>query len=177
MVAQTQAGRRESSAAPGAAAVVELRHVSKVYRQGWRGALPAVRDVSLRIEPGEVFGLVGPNRAGKTTLVKMLLSLCRTTAGEGVRLGRPASDRRTLAAGGYVHETHAFPRYLGAAELLAYYGALSLVPYEVLKRRVGPLLERLGLADRSREPIARFSKGMVQRLGIAQALINEPRLL
>jgi ABC-2 type transport system ATP-binding protein len=157
--------------------VVEFRNVSKTYRQGLRGTLTAVSDVSLRVEPGEVFGLLGPNRAGKTTLVKMLLTLCRPTSGEVMRLGRPVRDRSTLAGVGYVHENHAFPRYLGAAELLEYYGALSLVPFEVLRQRVGPLLARVGLADRSREPIARFSKGMVQRLGIAQALINEPRLL
>jgi len=171
---QTHPAQSKPGSAP---AAVEFRHVGKVYRQGWRRTLTAVHDVSLRIEPGEVFGLVGPNRAGKTTLVKMLLSLCRPTTGEVERLGRPISDRKTLAAVGYVHENHAFPRYLGAAELLAYYGALSRVPHEVLRDRVGPLLHRVGLADRSREPIARFSKGMVQRLGIAQALINEPQLL
>jgi ABC-2 type transport system ATP-binding protein len=157
--------------------VVEFRNVSRTYRQGLRGTLTAVSDVSLRVEPGEVFGLLGPNRAGKTTLVKMLLTLCRPTSGEVLRLGRPAADRATLATVGYMHENHAFPRYLGAAELLEYYGALSLVPHEVLRQRVGPLLERVGLADRSREPIARFSKGMVQRLGLAQALINAPSLL
>ncbi len=170
--AQPQPGK--SSPAP---PVAEFRHVSRVYRQGWRGTLTAVNDVSLRIEAGEVFGLVGPNRAGKTTLVKMLLSLCRPTAGDVLRLNRPVSDRSTLAAVGYVHENQAFPRYLGAADLLGYYGALSLVPHEALAGRVGPLLRRVGLADRSREPIARFSKGMLQRLGIAQALVNEPRLL
>jgi ABC-2 type transport system ATP-binding protein len=78
---------------------------------------------------------------------------------------------------GYVHENPAFPRYLSAAGLLEYYGALSLLPYEVLHERIPRLLERFGLADRSREPIARFSKGMLQRLGLAQALINTPRLL
>jgi ABC-2 type transport system ATP-binding protein len=170
---------RPASVTPPAASVAELTHVVKTYSTGlfWRHPVPAVRDVSLRVKPGEVFGLLGPNRAGKTTLVKMLLSLCRPTAGEVRRLGAPASDRRTLARVGYVHENHAFPRYLSAAELLRYYGALSLVPYEALRARVPQLLERVGLADRSREPIARFSKGMVQRLGIAQALVNEPQLL
>jgi ABC-2 type transport system ATP-binding protein len=171
--------QRPASATPPAAAVAEFVRVVKNYPGGlfWRRPVPAVRDVSLRVKPGEVFGLLGPNRAGKTTLVKMLLSLCRPTSGAVRRLGAPASDRRTLARVGYVHENHAFPRYLSAAELLRYYGALSLVPYEALRTRVPQLLERVGLADRSREPIARFSKGMVQRLGIAQALINEPQLL
>ena len=170
--------RRPASATPPAATVAELSRVVKNYPGGlFRRPVPALRDVSLRVKPGEVFGLLGPNRAGKTTLVKLLLSLCRPTSGEVRRLGAPASDRRTLARVGYVHENHAFPSYLSAAELLRYYGALSLVPYETLRTRVPQLLERVGLADRSREPIARFSKGMVQRLGLAQALINEPQLL
>jgi ABC-2 type transport system ATP-binding protein len=161
------------------AAVVEFRHVSKTYSDPlWlRPPLEAVRDVSFRVEAGSVLGLFGPNRAGKTTLVKLLLSLCRPTAGEVLRLGRPLCDRSTLARVGYVHENHAFPRYLTAAALLEYYGALSLVPHEEVKRRVPRLLERFGLADRAREPIARFSKGMLQRLGMAQALLNDPYLL
>jgi ABC-2 type transport system ATP-binding protein len=160
-------------------AAAEFRQVSKTYCSAIlrRARVQAVRDVSLRIECGEVFGLLGPNRAGKTTLVKMLLSLCRPTAGEVFRLGRPLSDRSTLGQVGYVHENHAFPRYLGAAALLEYYGALTLMPSELVRERVPQLLERVGLADRSREPIARFSKGMLQRLGIAQALLNAPRLL
>jgi ABC-2 type transport system ATP-binding protein len=121
--------------------------------------------------------LVGPNRAGKTTLIKILLTLCRATSGSVKRLGAPASDRRTLARIGYVHENHAFPRYLTPASLLEYYGALSLVPFEQVKKRIPELLERVGLADRANDPIRTFSKGMTQRLGIAQALINDPDLL
>ena len=153
--------------------------VSKTYRDGFlrRRSIEALRDVRLRIECGEVFGLLGPNRAGKTTLVKLLLSLCQPTSGDIQRLGRPLSDRSTLGQIGYVHENHAFPRYLSAAALLEYYAALTLMPYERVRERVPKLLELVGLADRSREPIARFSKGMIQRLGIAQALLNEPRLL
>ena len=163
----------------GTDAAAALVGVFKTYRDGpfRRRGVEALRDVSLRIEPGEVFGLLGPNRAGKTTLVKLLLSLCRPTAGEVFRLGRPASDRATLAQVGYVHENHAFPRYLGAAALLKYYGALTLMPYELVRERVPRLLKRVGLADRGKEPISRFSKGMLQRLGLAQALLNEPRLL
>lgn len=165
--------------APARTAAADFVNVSKTYtdRLFRRRTVEAVRDVSLRIHTGEVFGLVGPNRAGKTTLVKLLLSLCRPTAGTVTRLGKPASDRSTLAQIGYVHENHAFPRYLSAAGLLEYYGALSLLPYELLQERIPRLLERFGLADRSREPIARFSKGMLQRLGMAQALINSPKLL
>jgi ABC-2 type transport system ATP-binding protein len=162
-----------------AAAAAEFVAVSKRYpdRLFRARSVQAVCEVTFRVEAGEVFGLLGPNRAGKTTLVKMLLSLCRPTAGAVYRLGRPAADRSTLGAVGYVHENHAFPRYLSARELLLFYGALSLLPPEVVRQRVPRVLERVGLADRSREPIARFSKGMLQRLGVAQALITEPRLL
>jgi ABC-2 type transport system ATP-binding protein len=161
------------------AAAVEFDNVSKIYTSGLLGrrTIPAVREVSLRVERGEVLGLLGPNRAGKTTLIKVLLSLCRPTSGTVRRLDRPLTDRSTLGRVGYVHENHAFPRYLSAAGLLEYYGALSLTPYEAVLQRVPKLLERVGLADRGREPIARFSKGMVQRLGMAQALVNNPELL
>ncbi len=164
---------------PGPTPLAEFINVSKTYPDRWfrRKPIQAVQDVTFRVARGEVFGLLGPNRAGKTTLVKLLLSLCRPTSGQLLRLGKPIDDRSTLARVGYVHENHAFPRYLSAASLLEYYGALSFVPYETLRERVPHLLERFGLADRAHEPIARFSKGMVQRLGMAQALINDPELL
>ena len=134
-------------------------------------------NVSLQILPGEVFGLLGPNRAGKTTLVKLLLSLARASAGTVSRLGAPVAQRATLARVGYVHENQAFPRYLTAAELLQLYGALSLMDEESVRARAVQLLELVGLEDRCHEPISLFSKGMVQRLGLAQALLNRPDLL
>lgn len=163
---------------PGAA-VAEFEDVGKVYRTGFlgRGRRLAVEHVTFRIEPGEVFALVGPNRAGKTTLVKILLSLCRPTTGRAVRFQRPLNDRQTLTKVGYVHESTAFPRYLSAPALLEYFGALALLPQPVARNRAGELLERVGLADRGKEPIAGFSKGMVQRLAVAQALMNDPELL
>jgi ABC-2 type transport system ATP-binding protein len=158
---------------------VEFDGVRKSYPHGLLGRrrLPAVRDVSFTVARGEVVGLVGPNRSGKTTLAKILLSLCRADAGAARRFGRPVADRATLARVGYVHENQAFPRHLTARETLGYYGALSLLPEPVVARRATALLERVGLADRAREPIARFSKGMAQRLALAQALLNEPDLL
>src|SRR5205085_7976318 len=121
-----------------------------------------------------IFGLLGPNRAGKTTLVKLLLSLAQATSGAILRLGEPVRDRRTLARVGYVHENHAFPRYLSAAGLLEFYGALTLLPGHTVMQRVPKLLERVGLADRSKDAVGTFSNGMIQRLGLAQALLNEP---
>jgi ABC-2 type transport system ATP-binding protein len=153
--------------------------VGKMYRPSLfsRVGIPAVRDVSLTIPTGCVFGLLGPNRAGKTTLIKLLLSLARPTSGSVTRLGEPASARQTLGKIGYMHENHAFPRYLTPAEVLTFYGGVSGLPSDILAERVTKLLERVGLSDRQREPISRFSKGMVQRLGLAQAIINEPDLL
>jgi ABC-2 type transport system ATP-binding protein len=159
--------------------IVDFQNVSKVYRSGLLGrrSVWALRNVTLAVPRGAVFGLIGPNRAGKTTLVKALLSICRPTAGTILRLGRPCKDRSTLADVGYLHESQSFPRYLTATTLLHYYGSLSLVPAALLARRVPQLLAEVDLADRAREPIAGFSKGMVQRLALAQALVNDPELL
>ena len=161
------------------ALAAEFVDVVKTYRTPLhRGRMiQALRGVSLGIEPGEVLALLGPNRAGKTTLLKVLLGLCHPSGGRVFRLGRPISQRSTLARVGYMHENQAFPRYLTAAALLGFCGQLSLVPASVLRARVPALLEKMGLTDRAHEPIARFSKGMVQRLALAQALIAEPDLL
>jgi ABC-2 type transport system ATP-binding protein len=160
-------------------AVAEFEDVGMSYPTGFlgRGRRLAVEHISLRINPAEVFGLLGPNRAGKTTLVKILLSLCRPTAGRGLRFQRPLAERQTLARVGYVHENPAFPRYLSALALLEYYGALTLLTESVARSRAAVLLDMVGLADRGHEPISCFSKGMVQRLAIAQALLNDPELL
>ena len=160
-------------------AAAEFVQVEKIYKSGpfARSGVTAVKGVSLAIPTGCVFGLLGPNRAGKTTLVKLLLSLARPTAGTVTRLGRPIRERATLARIGYMHENHAFPRYLSAKEVLHFYGGLAGVPTDKLKTKATELLERVGLTDRGREPITQFSKGMVQRLGLAQALMNDPDLL
>ena len=159
-------------------AVAQFVNVTKRYPGGLlRRSVVALDDVTLRLPAGEVVGIVGPNRAGKSTLVKLLLTVCRPTSGQIVRLGRPWHDRRTLARVGYIHESQSFPRYLTAWGLLEYYGALSGLPGRVVRQRATRLLEQVGLEDRGREPIARFSKGMVQRLALAQSLLNEPELL
>ncbi len=156
-----------------------FENVSKTYSPSlWgTGKVVAVREVSLQVPAGSVFALLGPNRAGKTTLIKLLLSLARPTGGRVERLGQPISDRRTLGAVGYMHENHAFPRYLSAAEVLTFYGGIAGISTEQLPGKVEALLARVGLSDRTREPITQFSKGMIQRLGLAQAIINDPDLL
>ncbi len=147
--------------------------VSKTYP----GRRTALTGVSFEVPAGSAFALLGPNRAGKTTLVKLLLSLAKPSSGRVTRLGRPAADRSTLGRVGYMHENHAFPRYLTATEVLHFYGGVTGVPTGQLAGKAAALLERVGLSDRAREPISRYSKGMVQRLGLAQALVADPDLL
>jgi ABC-2 type transport system ATP-binding protein len=160
-------------------AVLDLHEVTKDYRAGpfGLGSLRAVDRASLVVEAGESVGLAGPNRAGKTTLLKLALSLCRPTSGRVTRLGRLGDDRSTLAGVGYVHERPAFPPYLSCSSLLDQYAVMAGVPTRARRLRVPELIERVGLDDRKDEPIGRFSKGMLRRLGLAQALVNEPRLL
>ena len=157
----------------------QFDHVVKHYPAGLfrRFGINAVHDVSLCIPQGQIFALLGPNRAGKTTLIKLLLTLTRPTRGTITRLGEPVTARRTLARVGYMHENHAFPKYLSAGEVLRFYGGLSALPANLIDERVPVLLAKVGLADRASEPISQFSKGMVQRLGLAQALMNDPDLL
>jgi ABC-2 type transport system ATP-binding protein len=159
--------------------VAEFVDVSKTYRYAWRRrpALQALGGISFTVAAGEVLALVGPNRAGKTTLVKILLGLCHASSGRVLRLGLPLSERSTLARVGYMHENQAFPDYLTATTLLDCYGTLSRLAPAALRNRVPALLDKVGLADRANEPIARFSKGMIQRLALAQALLTEPDLL
>jgi ABC-2 type transport system ATP-binding protein len=159
--------------------VVEFQNVSKTYHVGLlrRRAIHALRDVSFRVRGGCVFGLLGPNRAGKTTLIKALLSICRPTSGTIVRLGRNVAQRSTLARVGYLHESPAFPRYLTARAFLDFYGGLSLLTRRELAARIPRLLDEVGLNDRAGEAIAGYSKGMLQRLALAQALVNDPELL
>jgi ABC-2 type transport system ATP-binding protein len=107
----------------------------------------------------------------------MLLSLCSPTTGAILRLGEPSSVRTTLGRVGYMHENHAFPRYHSPVDVLTMYGGLSGLSTEDLPGIVDALLKRVGLDDRRNDPIGRFSKGMVQRLGLAQSLLNDPDLL
>jgi len=152
---------------------IDLRAVEKMYR----GKVHALRGVDLRIEPGEVFGLLGPNGAGKSTLVKIMMTVISHTRCEGTILGKPVGHKPTLARIGYLPEHHKFPDYLKAEQVLDYYAALADVPKDVRKKRSGELLELVGLGDWGRKKVGGFSKGMRQRLGIANALMNDPDLI
>ncbi len=147
--------------------------VSKTFR----GAVRALRDVRLAVESGEIFGLLGRNGAGKTTLVKVLLDLVRPTAGSAFLLGVPARRAAARRRVGYLPEDHRFPDYHTALSALAYYGGLSGMGGGELRERAKALLGLVGLAGVERRKIRGFSKGMKQRLGLAQALLADPEVL
>jgi ABC-2 type transport system ATP-binding protein len=137
----------------------------------------AVADLTLEVPRGEVFGFLGPNGAGKSTAVKMLLGLITPSGGEASVLGHPPGDRRALHAIGFLPEHFRFHEWLHAAELLDLHGRLYGMDAAARRRRIPQVLELVGLAEQARRPIAGFSKGMLQRIGLAQAFLNEPRLV
>ncbi len=137
----------------------------------------AVEDLSLRVERGEVFGFLGPNGAGKTTSVKMLLGLCAPTSGKGYLLGLPLSTPAALRKVGFLPEHFRFHDWLKAHEFLFVHGRLYGMKDGALKSRVHELLELVGLSAHAGKRLSEFSKGMLQRIGLAQALLNHPEVV
>ncbi len=137
----------------------------------------AVSDLSLSVRRGEVFGFLGPNGAGKTTSLKMLLGLVSPTAGRASLLGAPIGDRRARARVGFLPEHFRFQDWLTGRELLHFHGRLFGIPERTLVDRSDALLERVRLTDAADRKVGEYSKGMLQRVGLAQALVNEPELV
>jgi ABC-2 type transport system ATP-binding protein len=137
----------------------------------------AVADLWLNVRRGEIFGFLGPNGAGKTTSVKMLLGLVSPSGGSGLVLGAPLADRKSRARIGFLPEHFRFHDCLTARELLRAHGRLQGVARAVLERRIDELLDRVHLQDARDRPLSQFSKGMVQRVGLAQSLIGQPELV
>jgi ABC-2 type transport system ATP-binding protein len=133
--------------------------------------------LSLRVPQGVKYGLLGPNGAGKTTFVKMLLAAVHPTSGTAKLFGRDARDPEARRPVGYLPENHRFPTYFSGAGMLDFYAALSGVPAQERRRRVPELLKLVGLENWGDVRIKKYSKGMLQRLGLAQALMHRPRLL
>jgi len=157
---------------------IETSDLGKIFRMRWsRREVRAVDGISLKIERGTTFGLLGPNGAGKTTFVKMLLSAVHPTFGSALLFGRDARDPEARRSIGYLPENHRFPTYFTGAGMLDFYAALSGVDAATRKRLIPELLERVGLDRWGQVRLGKYSKGMLQRVGLAQALIHSPSLL
>jgi ABC-2 type transport system ATP-binding protein len=165
--------------APGTGPAVEITGLSKSYRIGHLRPQrrPVLHDLNLSVPRGEVFGYLGPNGSGKTTTLKVLMGLAFPDGGTARLLGRPLEDRRCRERVGYLPENPYLYDYLTAAEYLDYAGRLFGMPKEARRERTRDLLERVGLSSAARTPLRRFSKGMMQRVGLAQALMNSPDLV
>jgi ABC-2 type transport system ATP-binding protein len=158
---------------------IDILGLEKTYSVGFWRKKPkcALRPLHLRVEEGEIFGFLGPNGAGKTTTLKMLMGLVYPTAGSARILGMEINDPRMKAQIGFLPEQPYFYDYLTAGELLDYYGQLSGVAPKERSRKVREVLERVGLTDVTRVQLRKFSKGMLQRVGIAQAILHDPRIV
>jgi ABC-2 type transport system ATP-binding protein len=153
--------------------------LTKTFRSNWPGKPPVtvVRDLNLTVNREEVFGFLGPNGSGKTTTMKMLLGLTQPTKGKVELLGRPAYEVNIRQQIGFLPEAPYFYTYLTAEEVLLFYGRLAGLSGHGLDRRVEELLEMVGLMEARHRQLGKFSKGMLQRVGLAQALIHDPTLV
>jgi ABC-2 type transport system ATP-binding protein len=160
-------------------AAIETTGLTKTYNVGFWRKRPkiALKPLTITVPEGEVFGYLGPNGAGKTTTLKLLLGLVFPSGGSAKIFGMDISDPRVKAQIGFLPEQPYFYDHLSARELLTYYGQLSGVPRRVLRSRVEHVLQRVGLPDVGRLQLRKFSKGMLQRVGIAQAILHDPKLV
>ena len=158
--------------------VVQTEQLSKVFRVGfWGKRVSAVEGLNMEVRRGEVFGFLGPNGAGKTTTLKMLMGLIYPTSGHARLFGQHLGDPQTKARLGFLPESPYFYDYLTSREFLGFYGHLFGLWGAVLDKRIDELLELVGMTHAKDLQLRKFSKGMLQRIGIAQALINDPELV
>ena len=158
---------------------IDAKSLFKTYSEGlvFRKRFQALTDVSFSVAQGEIFGLLGPNGAGKTTFIKILLGIIRKTSGSATMLGQPAGSRAGRRLVGYLPEHLRIPPHLTGYTALECYGSLSNLPKSVIRQKRDGLLELVGLAGRATDRCKKYSKGMLQRLGLAQALLHDPKLL
>lgn len=154
-------------------AAIDIIHVRKRFS----GRVEALRDVALSVPAGEIFGLLGPNGAGKSTLLKILLTIIRPTSCKGVMLGQPIGHKKTLQKVGYLPEHVQFPEYLTGRQVIRYSAGLSGICPKFCKKREDELLELVGMNEWANRKMRTYSKGMKQRIGLAQALVNDPELV
>ncbi|MCS7046191.1 MAG: ABC transporter ATP-binding protein [Gemmataceae bacterium] len=163
---------------PGSDVVVETRKLTKIFRDFWgRQKKVALRALNLTVERGEIFGLLGPNGSGKTTTIKLLLGLLFPTDGDALVFGQPAADVRKNERIGYLPEESYLYRFLNAEETLDFYGRLFKLDAAQRRARAAKLIETVGLERDKKRILKEYSKGMRQRIGLAQALINDPELV
>jgi len=159
-------------------AVVEINNISKRFKSFLsRKTVDALVNVSFQVEKGEIFGLLGPNGAGKTTLVKILLGITFPTSGSATIFNKKISDYRIKKKIGYLPEDHQYPLFLTGEQVLDYFGKLSGIETAIRKRRIDELLEIVKMTEWRNVKIRKYSKGMMQRIGMAQALINDPDIV
>jgi ABC-2 type transport system ATP-binding protein len=158
--------------------IIETRALTKVYRDFWgRQKVRALKGLDLEIKQGEVFGLLGPNGSGKTTTIKLLLGLLFPTSGQALVFGRDATDVGKNQRLGYLPEESYLYKFLDAEETLNFYARLFDMPADVRRERVARLIDQVGLSWAKRRRLKEYSKGMTRRIGLAQALINDPDLI
>lgn len=158
--------------------IASVKDLQKTYRVGFlRKRVEALRKISFDVYAGEVFGIVGHNGAGKTTTIKILTGLMKASGGEVKLFGKPVEDAKIRLRLGYLPEGPYFYEHLNIYELLRYYGNLHNLDARTIRERSAELIERVGLSHASSRPIKSYSKGMRQRAGLAQALINNPDLI
>lgn len=158
--------------------IIETRNLTKVYRDFWgRPKVLALKALDLEVKRGEIFGLLGPNGSGKTTTMKLLLGLLFPTEGEALIFGEPTTNVEKNERIGYLPEESYLYKFLNAEETLHFYGRMFKIPAKERARRVGRLIDMVGLSGAKHRQLREYSKGMQRRIGLAQALINEPELI
>lgn len=158
---------------------IQAHSLSKTYKEGvvFKKRFEALKNVSFEVKKGEAFGLLGPNGAGKTTFIKILLGIIRKTNGNASMLGFPAGSQKGRQLVGYLPEHLRVPPHMTGYTALECFGNLANIPNREIKEKRQELLKLVGLGDRGKDRVKKYSKGMVQRLGLAQALLNDPKLL
>lgn len=158
--------------------IIETRNLTKIYRDFWgRQKVRALKALDLEVRRGEIFGLLGPNGSGKSTTMKLLLGLLFPTSGQALVFGQDPTSIATKERIGYLPEESYLYRFLDARETLNFYGQLFNMPADVRQKRVNDLIEMVGLKWAERRQLKEYSKGMTRRIGLAQALINDPELI
>src|ERR1041384_81213 len=158
--------------------VIETRSLSKVYRDFWgRQKVRALKALDLEVKRGEIFGLLGPNGSGKSTTIKLLLGLLFPTGGQALVFGKEATEVTKNERIGYLPEESYLYKFLNAEETLDFYGRLFDMPASVREKRTNELIDMVGLNWARRRQLREYSKGMTRRIGLAQALINDPELI